>query len=212
MNETLRALAGGHPPGCGPVGRPFRPLAAEQSASNRPAAETRALSTFRCLLDAVWLENQPRLMKLAIGLGLRGEQAADVLHDVYVMVAQKPPAIHEADELRRWLFRVTVNRCHLEHRRRGHWQRLWRSFASSWSGEHQPAVAHELDELKLNVERALATLEKEDRALVVLRYFSELNSREIAQIVGLPDATVRGRLRAARRILASELGEWNDAE
>jgi RNA polymerase sigma-70 factor (ECF subfamily) len=73
-------------------------------------------------------------------------------------------------------------------------------------------VAHELDELKLNVERALARLDKEDRSLVVLRYFSELNSREIAQIAGLPDATVRGRLRAARRILASELGEWNDAE
>jgi RNA polymerase sigma-70 factor (ECF subfamily) len=212
MNETLPTLAGGPPSGCGPVGRPFRPLAAEQSAHIRPAAETRALSTFRCLFDAVWLENQPRLMKLAIGLGLRVERAADVLHDVYVLVAQQPPAIYEADELRRWLFRVTVNRCHFEHRRRGRWQKLWRSLASSWSGEERRAAAHEQDELKMNVERALARLGDEDRSLVVLRYFAELNSREIAQIVGLPDATVRGRLRTARRILASELGEWNDAE
>jgi DNA-directed RNA polymerase specialized sigma24 family protein len=43
-----------------------------------------------------------------------------------------------------------------------------------------------------------------------LWYFTDLNSREIGQITNLPEATVRGRLRAARRKLAEVLSDWND--
>ena len=67
-----------------------------------------------------------------------------------------------------------------------------------------------MSELKGEVERALRTLAEEERALVVMRYFSDLNSRQVAEIVGMPEATVRGRLRAARRKLAEELAEWKD--
>jgi len=62
----------------------------------------------------------------------------------------------------------------------------------------------------LEVNRALARLTEGDREVVVMRYFSELNSREIAEIVDMPEATVRGHLRAARRKLADELEDWND--
>jgi DNA-directed RNA polymerase specialized sigma24 family protein len=45
-----------------------------------------------------------------------------------------------------------------------------------------------------------------------MRYFSDLNSREIAAIVGIPEATVRGRLRAARQTLAKQLANWIDED
>jgi RNA polymerase sigma-70 factor, ECF subfamily len=181
---------------------------------DRPAAdlatETRALSPFRRLLDEVWRESESRLAKLALGLGLPADQAADVLQDVYVTAIQKPPAISDEPELLHWLFRVTVNRCHLEYRRRGRWRRLWSSLARAWDGNHRPNGAAGYGELKDEVAGALATLADEDRALVVMRYFSDLNSRQIAEIVGMPEGTVRGRLRAARRKLADELADWND--
>ena len=40
---------------------------------------------------------------------------------------------------------------------------------------------------------------------LVLRYFCQLNSNEIAEMLGLPASTVRGRLRDARMILARKL-------
>lgn len=183
-----------------------------EAVANQQAADVFPLNSFRRLLDEVWGENEARLAKLAIGMGLSGEQAADVLQDVYLMAIHKPPAIVDGGELRRWLFRVTANRCHLEHRHRGRWRRLWSSLEKVWTTSYRSGSSPVYGELKQDVSRALATLTDDDRKLVVMRYFSDLNSREIADIVGMPEATVRGHLRAARRKLADELEDWNDGD
>jgi RNA polymerase sigma-70 factor (ECF subfamily) len=178
-------------------------------AAELPAEGTPVVRPFRPLLEEVWSGCSERLVRLVLAMGMRGAAAADVLQDVYLMTLKKPPAIASETELTRWLFKVTVNRCQLEHRRRSRWQRLWTQLAEAWRCQAVSAPA--LDgELKEDVARALATLNNDDRALVAMRYFSELNSREIAEIVARPEATVRSRLRAARRKLAQELEDWND--
>lgn len=182
-------------------------------AARRPAEGLPALRPFRRMLDEVWRGSQDRLSRLALGLGLKADQAADVLQDVYLMTLQRPPAIGEAAELSRWLVRVTANRCHQEHRRRGRWRKLWDSLAATCKFETTPVAASVSGgELKLEVDQALAKLADDDRLLVAMRYFADLNSREIGQIMDLPEATVRGRLRAARRKLAQELADWNDEQ
>jgi len=180
------------------------------AAADQQAVDAFPLDSFRRLLDESWGENEGRLAKLAIGLGLPGDQAADVLQDVYLMALRKPPTIGNGVDLRRWLFRVTANRCHLEHRRRSRWRRLWSSLTQAWKSREHASTAMICEELTFEVNRALARLTEGDRELVVMRYFSELNSREIAEIVDMPEATVRGHLRAARRKLADELEDWND--
>jgi len=87
---------------------------------------------------------------------------------------------------------------------------MWSSLASAWRPIGQRGFAEGLGELKGDVERALGKLCEEDRTLVVMRYFSDLNSRQIAEMVGMQEATVRGRLRTARRKLADELADWDD--
>ena len=170
--------------------------------------------SFRRLLSDVWEGEQERLARLVLAMGVPADRLGDVLHDVYLMAAEKPPGISDCTELVRWLNRVTVNRCHLEHRRRGRWRRLWGTLADSWRGF---SGASGIDcvtggELKADVERALSKLAHADRTLVAMRYFAEMNSREIAEIVGIPESTVRGRLRAARQKLADELASWNDED
>jgi RNA polymerase sigma-70 factor (ECF subfamily) len=174
------------------------------------AADERTMPTpaFRRLLDQLWGENDNRLARLVVAMGFRGDQVGDVLQDVYATALARPPAIDDEQELLRWLFRVTVNRCHLEHRRRVRWRRLWSGLARAWNGAAITTTNY--GELKQVVEQALLKLDENDRALVAMRYFSNLNSRQIAEIVGQPDATVRGRLRAARRKLAAELADWED--
>jgi RNA polymerase sigma-70 factor, ECF subfamily len=193
MNSTQLATAGSLP----------------VEAARRPAEGLPALRPFRRLLDEVWRGSADRLSRLALGLGLKADQAADVLQDVYLMTLQKPPAIDEQAELARWLVRVTVNRCHLQHRRQSRWRKLWDSLAQTWNVGSCSTRRGINDELTREVNEALATLFDEDRQLVALRYFADLNSREIGEIVGLPEATVRGRLRSARKKLAQELGDWN---
>jgi RNA polymerase sigma-70 factor (ECF subfamily) len=124
----------------------------------------------------------------------------------------KAPAVGDAGELLKWLFQVTANRCRLEHRRSSRWRRVWSSLVLAWTSEESWKSPVGYGELKAEVGRALDTLSEADRSLVAMRYFSDLNSRQIGEIAGMPEATVRGRLRAARRKLAEELAEWNEAD
>ncbi len=160
------------------------------------------------LLRSVWDEAGPELARLVCAMGVDPNRAEDVLQDVYLRAWQKqPPGASRAD-LRRWLFRVTVNRCNLEHRRQGRWQRALRGLARLWTasqpgGDAADAASREED--KELVRRGLNRLEPRLRSVLVLRYFAELDSKEIGKILELPDSTVRSRLRAARRKLAWEL-------
>jgi RNA polymerase sigma-70 factor, ECF subfamily len=152
------------------------------------------------------------LARLLRAMGTPTAKVDDLLQDVYLSAWQKQPPGLTPGELRRWLMRVALNRCNLEHRVQGRWQRLWRR----WAGQAQPGGNHSaadstvLDaasrqEDKELVRRALGRLQPQVRTILVLRYFAEFDSKEIAKILEMPDSTVRSHLRAGRQQLALEL-------
>jgi RNA polymerase sigma factor (sigma-70 family) len=59
---------------------------------------------------------------------------------------------------------------------------------------------------------ALERLRPVEREVIVLRYFADLNSAEIGEMLNLNEATVRSHLARARRHLAQELAAWNPGE
>jgi RNA polymerase sigma-70 factor (ECF subfamily) len=152
------------------------------------------------------------LARLLRAMGIPAAKVDDLLQDVYLSAWQKQPPGLAPGELRRWLFRVALNRCNLEHRVQSRWQRLWRR----WVGQSEPGGNHAalgstvLDaacrqEDKELVRGALGRLEPKVRSILVLRYFAEFDSTEIAKILEMPDSTVRSHLRAGRQQLALEL-------
>jgi len=62
--------------------------------------------------------------------------------------------------------------------------------------------------LRLDVARALGALEETDRQIVLLRYVMEMNSREIGELLRMPEGTVRHRLMRCRGRLAEQLSAW----
>ncbi len=160
------------------------------------------------LLQSVWDELEGELARLACAMGIDPGRADDVLQEVYVTAWQKGPAEADRGGLKRWLLRVTINRCNLEHRRRARWRDVLNGLARLWSssdraGDPAEAVAQEED--RELVRRGLGRLQPQLRSVLVLRYFAQFDSKEIGRILELPDATVRSRLRTARRQLALEL-------
>jgi RNA polymerase sigma-70 factor (ECF subfamily) len=165
------------------------------------------------LLRSVWDETAAELAHLVAAMGIARGRAADVLQEVYLAAWRKCPPGADRAELRRWLFRVAVNRCHLEHRQRARWQRVLRGVARLWSssgrgpdqeaGNTAEALCRQED--RELVRQALQRIEPRRRAVLVLRYFAGLDSKEIGRILELPDSTVRSQLRTARRQLAWEL-------
>jgi len=158
-------------------------------------------------LAATWQASASDLARLVAAMGC-GHAAEDILQSVYLVAMSRSPKGLSHEELRRWLFRVTINRCRQEHRRHDRARRVLAGLAG-WmrrSNSVQPAADTAADrQQRQAVTRALEAMDDDLRTPLVLRYFLDMNSGEIGRILGMPDTTVRTRLRAGRQRLADQL-------
>lgn len=157
----------------------------------------------------VFLREQERLRRIAAGMGMDRADADDVLQDVSIQVLRNADRFEQESVMTKWLITTTVNRCLTEHRRR------FRHKASRIL-KRRPELAEGLaecggpdrvglsEELEV-VRRTLAELDPSLLLAVVLRYFCDMSSNEIAESLEWNASTVRGRLREARLILAGKL-------
>jgi len=152
-----------------------------------------------------------QLKRVIAGMGLRRSDAEDILQDVFIKAFESPELGRDPRQARRWLMRVTVNRCVLEYRRRGRRQHavseIHRRRSTTVSAAIRPddVVAGEED-----IEAIRDALQELDVSLIaplVLRYFCDLNSTQVGEILDLSPSTVRARLRKGRVILAKRLTE-----
>jgi RNA polymerase sigma-70 factor (ECF subfamily) len=189
---------------------PLNSLFPDKKTVHEPATEN---------LAAAWEELRPELSRLVRALGVGSANADDILQEVYLTAREKCPRALKSplslrerarvrEDLRKWLIRVTVNRCRLEHRRTGRWRRVFTALTHLFDRRGPNATAAESlsrDAERQQVRQALQSLDVNTRLLLVLRYFADFDSNEIGRILQLPEATVRGRLCRARQKLADRL-------
>ena len=162
------------------------------------------------LMDVFYSE-LGRLKRIAAGFGLSASDGEDVLQDVSIKVLERSGENRTHQEYIRWLTKVTVNRCLTEHRRRRSYYRQTHEILKRRAETKKKP--NRTDEKVINAEEleiVRENLQKIDGALltpVVLRYFCDLNSSQIGEILGLKASTVRSRLREGRMILAKRLLE-----
>jgi RNA polymerase sigma factor (sigma-70 family) len=150
-----------------------------------------------------------RLKRIIAGMGLRASDGEDVLQDVSIQALRQHGKNRSREDSVRWLIKVTVNRCLMEHRRRHTFRRRASEIlkrqpeTKTGSTAENVIVAEEIE----MVRNSLQELDDSLLTPMVLRYFCELNSREVGEILALSPSTVRSRLREARMILAKRLEE-----
>jgi RNA polymerase sigma-70 factor (ECF subfamily) len=157
----------------------------------------------------IFLAQQPRLRRVAAGMGLGPSDVEDVLQDVSIKALKGPENLQTKEQSARWLIKVTINRCITEHRRRRTFKRHAgqilearpRKDAASKPTAEKAIRAEELEIVRQSLQKLDETL----LSPLVLRYFCRLNSNEIAETLDLPASTVRSHLRDARMILAKRL-------
>ena len=160
-------------------------------------------------LTDVFLAERERLKRIVAGMGLSASDGEDALQDVSIQALQRRDVFADKAESVRWLIKVTVNRCPMEHRRRRSFQRhageiLRRRQEIGTQSDRIDVKAIAAEELEI-VRETLQELDGSLLALLVLRYFCDLNSTEIGKVLDLNQSTVRSRLREARMILAGQL-------
>ena len=156
------------------------------------------------------------LKRIIAGMGLNASDGEDVLQDVSIRALKQKRGDSQTDlssreDNVRWLIKVTVNRCLMEHRRRRTFsrhaqeilKRRQKAKTASRATDEKVIIAEELE----IVRESLKKLDDSLLAPMVLRYFCDLNSKEIGEILDISPSTVRSRLREARMILAKGLLE-----
>ena len=158
-------------------------------------------------LGELYDEHAAALLAFARRLVGDPDQAKDLVHEVFMTVPSAIGRFQGASTLRTFLVSIAVN--HARHhvraasRRRAATERFAREPAACASDTPEQDAMRE--HLALALTCALDTLPIEQRVAFVLCEVEERTSREVAAIVGAPEATVRTRLHHAKKKLRDEL-------
>jgi len=134
----------------------------------------------------------------------RREEAEDLVQETFCRTYRYLAGGGGVRHPRTWLFRVASNVLH------DHW--AWRRCERSAGGRIQGPAAQVSDEmagadLRIDLRAALASLNPDHRAALVLRYYHDLRLGDIARITCVPPGTVKSRLHYALLRLRERLEE-----
>ena len=130
------------------------------------------------------------------------EDAADVTQTVFLKVHQKLGTYRPEYKFFSWIYRIAVNEA-INFAKRRSWERPLDDAVAARQGDfvdHLARIAR--DEL---IQGALRALKTDYRVVVVLKYFLEMTYKEIGDIVGIPEKTVKSRLFTGRELLRQAL-------
>ena len=130
--------------------------------------------------------------------------AEDVYQDVFLRYYGQQTTGWDGEHIKAWLIRCTLNRCADIGR-----FRLRRTVLSL---EDIPEMARPVDERATELWEAVARLPEKLQVVVHLHYGEGYETREIGDLLRIPPATVRTRLRRARIQLKQLLGGFEDDE
>lgn len=142
------------------------------------------------------------------------EQAEDLAQEAFVRLYERGGGYRERGLLRAYLFRIATNLLRSQARR----QRRWRAFRSllppSNGKPPQRSPQHRLldHELRRHLAAALLRLPLRYRQPVVLSHLEGWPLREIADLMGCREGTVKSRLHRGRRMLREILTPYVHGE
>ncbi len=139
---------------------------------------------------------QSRLWSHAYRLTSDREAAADVVQDSWLAVLKGLRRLEDVDAFPGWVFRIVTNKCadwvRKQQRSRNLTDRLEREPVRDAGAS--PVDGQRLDSLQT----ALQGLSLRQRALIILHYQEGFSVAEIAEILTIPEGTVKSRLYHAR--------------
>lgn len=144
---------------------------------------------------------------LALGILGNRQDAEDAMQDTFIKAINAVGRFRGASALSTWLYRITVNTCREQLRKR-----RWKVFSlESQSAERaelvdesagaDPLSRTEGREINFELMRALEHLSTAERQVFALRKFQELSVAETATVLGIAEGSVKSLLfRALRKL------------
>jgi RNA polymerase sigma-70 factor, ECF subfamily len=147
-------------------------------------------------LAKIYEDHRQDLLRIAAGLLNQASLAEDIVHDLFVQLAQSPDKIRLGGSLKSFLATCVVNRVRnanaAARQRRTSSLEEAATTASDHPGPDRWIVA---DDRAIRLNKALAELPYEQREVVVLHLQADMKFRDIAKSQGVSINTVQSRYR-----------------
>ena len=127
--------------------------------------------------------------------------AEDAVQEALGRAWQQLPSLRDPDRFDAWLYRLVVNACADQGRQHRRWSVQVRSLPLEVSVADDTGAVADREQLERGFER----LRPEQRAVVVLHYYSGFSAAEIARMLGIPEGTARSRLHYATEAMRAAL-------
>ena len=164
-------------------------------------------------LTQLVLGQQHYVYSIAMSVLKHPEDAADLTQEVFIRLFRVIPQYNGESRFTTWLYRLVVNLCRDELRRRGRQVPLAPPAPEAEEADQLASVADDdrwtspeqaLDsrETRDQVRRALGQLEAHYRLVLTLYYFEDMKYTDIAEVLDLPLNTVKSHIRRGKERLA----------
>jgi len=158
-------------------------------------------------MRAVFVKAAPAVRRYLFGTCGDWHEAEDLAQEALLKAWRARQSFDGRADLKTWIFTVARNhwRDRLRRRRARPTEQTVDEESVVVASRHNPAAVVQRSELAEAIERAVAALPAEQREALALRESEGLTFTQIGQMLGVPTATVKSRVRYALLKLAREL-------
>ena len=159
-------------------------------------------------LGEIYDRHRRLVYRTALAICNDPEAASDLLQDVFLRLHRFAARIDPDRPLEPWLYRGTANQTYTWVKRHQRWSHPLEEIAEWLSSgvKFSPQYITEQDDESKRIQAAIAKLSLPHRVVVVMYYINDLSLNEIAEILEIPEGTVKSRLHYGRRALRNQLG------
>jgi RNA polymerase sigma-70 factor (ECF subfamily) len=134
----------------------------------------------------------------------RQEDARDICQETFLRVLRKAHRFKEGSKFSTWMYQIALNLCRDQLRKRRRWSMILSedreideridSPRKAGAVNADPSLSIERDEKSAMIQRALQEIPPEQREVLIMKEYEGLKFKQIAQILGAPESTVKSRM------------------
>ncbi len=140
------------------------------------------------------------------------EKSQDILHDLFIKVIDRPELFDTTKKFSTWLYTIATNLCKNEYRSQN-----VRSIVSKvddpeiYGSEGEKSSSSVDYSIFMNrLEEELSQLSEQHREVFTLRFQGDLSLKEISEVVGCPEGTVKSRLFYTLKKLSTNMSDFKE--
>jgi len=145
----------------------------------------------------IYTANYPKVISLCLGY-VKGNEflAKDLAQEVFVKVWQNLPHFRQQSKISTWIYRITVNTC-LQELRKKKYLDLTMDIAQETTSN-----TIEIEDQFQQMYKCINSLSPENRSIILLE-LEEVPQTEIAEIIGISHAAIRTRIHRIKEQLSN---------